>query len=1132
VSYEEVMAAAAAQWARAESANTDLRRQLAVVMVLNMANDCLRLFETTGSREDLSAAITLYLQVLDSVALNSSNSSLMGEVLSKLGHALSRRFSITGSPGDLDGAIEAYQQVTAFIAHDGLVEIQYFLGTVLVERWQRTADPADLTRAIEAMSESEAGEPRRQARLGWALVTRYEVLGAAEDLDRGIDVLHRALASLPVDDLFRDHAEEKLANAYPLRYLLTEDLADLDRFVAARHDIVKTLPADHPRRAWSLMWCGMAHHGRYDHSGQLADLDAAVDWGRRAVAADPDHRVLRFNFARALHIRFLHDTSLENLHAAIEQFDRAMAAADLDDSHRVLCAIEASTAYRYRFDHEGDPADLNRAKELGEQAVRAEPENPIALGVMSAVDLSRYHRFGMKADLDRAIELGTRAVSAGTSVDARTLDIVSAAHMERYKHYGVLADLRRAVELSERACAEIPRHSPKLRTCLQNLATRLHSRFERTGDRMDLDRAIEIGEQIRATAAGAMEVAFGLANLAGCYLQRYQHTGAAADLDRAVALGEETREVMPADHHERAQTLSSLGKAYEARFLRDKVAADLERAADLFERAAATPADSAQQAEVAANVVQVGILRLTELGQSVPRDVLTNLVTGATADTASPLVDRLRLSAGLGMLAHLAGEHDLAVAQFDAAVAMAPLTAPRESDWVDQEHRLGMTAGLIREAVAAHCANGDPAGAVMAAELGRGVLLAAKLDSRTDLTDLAQAHPNLATRFRSTRDRLNAPEAGVDLRRKHWAEHDDLVAEIRRLPNFDRFLVPPGLPDLKHATAGGAVVVVNSGAMRSDALVVTESSDPVDIELPDLRLPDVLEKAQALLDASHDNRRLAGPQHRMRVLPSILTWLWDAIVEPVIDALPIDLSRVWWLPTGLLGIFPLHAAGHPGHPGALDRLVSSYIPTLRALAYARSQSPAVSRDQLIVTLADAPGLPPLPHTTAEAAALRARQPGSRVLVGTEATTTAVTAALLEVTWAHFACHADADLNAPARSGLHLHDGMYFVPDISRLRLTNAELAYLSACSTAHPGTRDADQSLHLASAFQLAGFRHVIASLWPLNDRIAANAAESFYRDLTSADASSVTLRQTALDLRAKYPDRPDYWAALIHSGA
>lgn len=1130
MSYEDVMAAAAAQWARAQSTNLTLHWQLALVMVWNMANDCLRSFENTGSQDDLAAAIILYQQVSGVLPPDSAN---RGEALYRLGHALSRRFSITRAPGDLDGAIEAYRQVPATAENVDVTEIDYLRGAALLQRWQRTTDSADLECAIEAIEKSEDGQPRRQARLGWALITRYEVFRDVADLDRGIDTLRHALAALPSDDPFHLDAAEKLANAYPLRYLLTEELADLDRFVNAWQGIAEALPAGHPRHAASLMWCGVAHHGRYDHRGQVADLDAAVDLCRSAVAADPAHRLYRYNLARALHTRFLHDTSLENLHAAIEQFDRALAAAKPDDAHRTLCLIEASSAYRYRFDHGGHLADLDRSEDLGEQAVHAEPGNPVALGVMSAVRLSRYHRFGVEADLDNAIELGTRAVSGGTSVDVRTLDIVSAVHIERYEHYGVLADLQRAVELSERACAEMPRHSPKLRTCRQNLAARFHRRFERTGDWADLDRAIEIGEQVRTIPAGAVEVAFGLANLSGCYVQRYRHTGAPADLDRAVALGEQAHEVMPVDHHERMRTQSDLGRAYQARFLRDDAAEDLERAAELFERTAAmTPADSAQLAKATADVVHADILRLADLGKPVPRATVADLMTSAIADTASPLVDRLQLSTGLGMLAHLAGEHDLAVGQFDAAIAMAPLTTPRESDWTDQEHRLGVTSGLVREAVAAHCAHGDPAGAVMAAELGRGVLLAAQLDSRTDLTDLDQAHPDLAARFRDTLDRINAPDAAVDLRRRHWSEHDDLVAAIRGLPGFDRFLVPPSLGDLTAATAGGAVVVVNSGALRSDAIVVTEDADPVGIELPRLHLSDVLEQARELLEATHDNGTLAGAQRRRRVLPPILAWLWDAIVAPVVDALPSGLTRVWWLPTGLLGTFPLHAAGHPGRPGALDRLVSSYTPTLRALAHARSRQSAADRDQLIVTLADTPGLAPLPGTAAEAAALSTRQPGARILADNKATTAAVTAALPEATWAHFACHADADLNAPARSGLHLHDGIFPVPDISRLRLTTAELAYLSACSTAHPGTRDADQSLHLASAFQLAGFRHVIASLWPLNDRMAAIAAESFYQDLAMADDASITLRRTTLNLRARYPDRPDCWAALIHSGA
>jgi hypothetical protein len=82
---------------------------------------------------------------------------------------------------------------------------------------------------------------------------------------------------------------------------------------------------------------------------------------------------------------------------------------------------------------------------------------------------------------------------------------------------------------------------------------------------------------------------------------------------------------------------------------------------------------------------------------------------------------------------------------------------------------------------------------------------------------------------------------------------------------------------------------------------------------------------------------------------------------------------------------------------------------------------------------------------------------------------------------------------PSNNGLCLHDDTLPLPDIIRLHLADAELAYLSACSTAHGGTRLTDEALHLASAFQMAGYWHVIATLWPLSDHAAATAAAAFY---------------------------------------
>lgn len=92
--------------------------------------------------------------------------------------------------------------------------------------------------------------------------------------------------------------------------------------------------------------------------------------------------------------------------------------------------------------------------------------------------------------------------------------------------------------------------------------------------------------------------------------------------------------------------------------------------------------------------------------------------------------------------------------------------------------------------------------------------------------------------------------------------------------------------------------------------------------------------------------------------------------------------------------------------------------------------------------------------------------------------------------------------------------------------------YLSACSTGYRNLEHVDESLNLASAFQLAGFRHVIASLWPLNDSFGAVASRTFYDELSgAADDAPGALRRTTLELRRRYPDRPDLWASLIHSG-
>jgi CHAT domain-containing protein len=203
--------------------------------------------------------------------------------------------------------------------------------------------------------------------------------------------------------------------------------------------------------------------------------------------------------------------------------------------------------------------------------------------------------------------------------------------------------------------------------------------------------------------------------------------------------------------------------------------------------------------------------------------------------------------------------------------------------------------------------------------------------------------------------------------------------------------------------------------------------------------------------------------------------------------------------------------------------------------------PAAAGRVMVVTMPHTPGAADLPGATTEAERLRDLLPGKvEVLEGPQATHDSVTAALPHCPWAHFACHGQSDLADPSASHLLLHDHQakpLNVVDVTRLWLDRAELAFLSACSTSRSGARLADEAIHLAAAFQLAGYRHVIATLWPIGDRPAVRIATNIYRTLTSEDTDDVAIAAEALHAatrrqRAIQLDRPSTWAAHLHNGA
>jgi len=64
----------------------------------------------------------------------------------------------------------------------------------------------------------------------------------------------------------------------------------------------------------------------------------------------------------------------------------------------------------------------------------------------------------------------------------------------------------------------------------------------------------------------------------------------------------------------------------------------------------------------------------------------------------------------------------------------------------------------------------------------------------------------------------------------------------------------------------------------------------------------------------------------------------------------------------------------------------------------------------------------------------------------------------------------------------------------RLQENPPFLGYLSACSTgANEADQLVDEGIHLVSALQLAGFRHVIGTLWEVSDEHCVDVARVVY---------------------------------------
>ncbi|WP_137990851.1 CHAT domain-containing protein [Streptomyces vilmorinianum] len=1084
----------------------------------------------------------------------------------------------SGVHHERDEGITLIRQALDLLDEDDPRRSEYLsgYGCVHLERAAATVDPAEYAEAVRLLRQSVASAAHSGAHdlavsssnLGAALSGLATLTADEEQLAEGVQAHRTAVAATRPDDHYRAHRLANLGDA--LQRLaqqradagLIEEAVDVLREAARASGPTVTGTADHLTRL------GNALRSLARFTGDGTPLEEAVHWHREAVAAargtdatvtgthgageqrTSESRAL-VNLANVLVDRYhrTHDESLRD--EALDHYRAAMEAAHAPgDRHVVL------TSYGYAL--------WGRAADTGDDVLM-----DTAIGVLR----------------EAAATVPARHAGRGG-----VLTNLGAALMQRSRVTGDRTWLTEAVTVLRRAVDESPPSSFERAGLLSNLAEALRVRFEITGERAVADEAAELLREAIAFEGGERHgrdmARVNLGVLLHSVALSGQVPGLSGDVD-AGALVESRRVLEEAvaslDEHHPRRTVALMNLAAICMAAADliddagpAVRSSLDRAvAAAREALDRIPEGNPDQAHTQWVLARSHAARAL-LGEPTDLAEATRLARQAAHSRVASVSVRLNAARVWGDAAAVAGRDDEALAGYTYAVGLLPRLAPRSLGRADQEARLGFGMGLASDAAALALRRGDPEAALTLLEQGRGVLLAQGLESRGDLTRLRAADPALAAEFERVRDALSAGaprpaairtdmdapgpaqsehEAGLLAESRHALARtwDELLDRIRRLPGLEGFLSAPRVSELLTAASAGPVVVVNVSRYRSDALLVTADEGIQVVPLPALTPDEALTRATGFVvavDEAYGEQGAGQAVVAMRTLSDTLEWLWDSVAAPVLDRLglrtvPIDdepWTRLWWCPTGWLSFLPLHAAGRP-HPrsaeNVMDRAVSSYTPTLRALVRAR-QAPATAATHpapLVVTLAETPGAAPLPGASREAKLLRELFPAQVELAGAAATVDAVRRALPAHPWVHFSCHGVSDPLNPSESGLILHDGRLTALDAATQRPSEAVLAVLSACSTSQGGFMLPDESVHLVSSFQLAGYPHVIGTLWPVSDKVATRLTEKLYGALAEdlaqgrAIAPATALHRPVRALRRRLVSAPHLWAAHIHTG-
>ncbi len=171
---------------------------------------------------------------------------------------------------------------------------------------------------------------------------------------------------------------------------------------------------------------------------------------------------------------------------------------------------------------------------------------------------------------------------------------------------------------------------------------------------------------------------------------------------------------------------------------------------------------------------------------------------------------------------------------------------------------------------------------------------------------------------------------------------------------------------------------------------------------------------------------------------------------------------------------------------------------------------------------------PLPYSRREVERIAESYPGTRLYLGEGATEEQAKSVGRGVRILHFATHGYIDDRTPLDSALVLtipdelppgrgissrDNGLLQVWEIFESVRLDADLVVLSACESGLGRELSGEGMIGLTRAFQYAGARSVVASLWSVSDQVTGELMVRFYRHRAAGLATDEALRKAQMEL-------------------